>query len=555
MRKQGTPRGGDGALRGQAATPPAAAGNVAAGGRVTGEAIPAGQSERDGRGVAAVVLAAAAWAGYVTRHGLSITEDSATYLGVARNLQLGNGARLAFDEPGRWLDVFPPGLPLLLAAGRPLGLELVDWGRLVTIALLAGNAFLIMSIVRRLAPRPAVVAPLAGVLFVLARGTVEVHERLLSEPLYLLLELLAIRFLLARTSSRRPQLLLAAAALAAGLSLLTRFAGLATIGACAVWLLLAERGPAIRRVATAAGFTALAAVPFATWSLISAALEQSVNRRGAALHPASARHVRVAVSAFSEWLLPARAGPVVTGLGALAVTSIVVVVGWRAMSSVLRPGPRSPLVLLVLVAGSHVALVLATIYFVAEGNYLDRRSLLPSYAAMLPAAAAVLPDLAGRLPSRRLVRAATAGLVVAAAALQVPSVVSHEDDDLDLASPAWQEDPVLARLRALPAGAIVYSNIPSVIWFNTGIGAHRFPGTDVRSGERGTASSPAIEELVASLQRCGGAVVAFDREVVQHQVDARNNAAILGAVGGPVEQFDGTKLIVVRPDAGAGCST
>jgi len=491
-------------------------------------------------------LVAVAWGAFITRYGIAVSVDSATYLGVARNIQHGDGVRLAFDEPGKWLDVFPPGLPLLLAASRGLGIGLLDWGRVATIGLLAVNAVLVVSITRQLAPRPRVLAPLAGALFLLARGTVEAHATLLSEPLYLASELTAILVLLRRTASRRPQLLLALAALAAGMGLLARFAGLATIAACGLWLLVAERGPALRRVVSAGVFGVVAAVPFGVWVLVSANVDESVNRRGAALHPATVKHVRRALGAFSEWLLPARGGPFVTGLSLLLVAAVVGLVSWRALRSLGRGRRPSPLLLLLLVAAGHVALVVFTIFFVAEGNYLDRRSLLPSYAAMLPAGVAVVAELVAppALP-RRVVLAGTTGLVLAAVVLQVPVVARQDREDLGWASASWQGNAVVERVRDLPAGSVVYSNIPSLLWFTTGFEVRRFPGTDVRGGENGRADSAQIRELTAELRRCGGAAVAFEQEVVHAGTDAANNRAILDAVGGDPVEYDDAAVVVV----------
>jgi hypothetical protein len=311
----------------------------------------------------------------------------------------------------------------------------------------------------------------------------------------------------------------------------------------------------LRRLTTAGAFTVIALVPFGVWSVISAAVDESVNRRGAAVHAGSARHLRIAVAAFAEWLLPARAGPIVTAASALAVTAVIGLVGWRAVTSVVRHGPPSPLVLPVVVAAANVGLVLVTVFFVAEGNFLDRRSLLPAYAALLPAGVAVVADVAsnGHIP-RAVVRGGTIGLLVAAFALQVPHVVSQDVEDLGWASASWRDDPAIEVVRSLPPGSVVYSNVPSLLWFTTGVEARRFPGTDVRGGDDGRASAAELDELVRSLRECGGAAVAFDRDVVGASYDADNNAAILAAVGGATDDYDNATVAVVPDDTTARCT-
>jgi hypothetical protein len=514
---------------------------------------PAGRAGRVIYG--SLLVAAIVWGAFITADGIAIGTDSSTYLGVAHNLAQGNGPRIPFGEPGTWLRRFPPGLSLALTPSAALGPSPVAWARVLTIVLLALNTTLVAAIAQRLAPRSRLVGAVAGALFLVAPTVVELHSELWSEPLYLAFELAAVLVLLnGQRFAHRFPLQVHIAGLLAGLSLLTRFVGVATLAACSLWLLLAAQGRPLRKVAVAVQFGLVSIIPFGVWTAVSAAQEETVNSRGVGVLSPGFGHVRIAAAAFRRWLVPVGAGDVVGVLAFVAVSALLGLVAVRTVAA-LRPGRQRALVLPVAVGASHIAVTVFVAFFVGEGNFLDSRTLLPAYATILPVAVAILASD----PLRRHAWFRGAATALAASVLTLNLVnqsfeaVRRSDHDLRWASPFWDETDGIRAVDGLSADAVVMSNLPDLVWFTTDRAALSYPGAT--QGEQGPVPDvAAVTAQLAQMEGCGGALLHIEGRSTSDG-DDETYEAMVELLGIRPNRFPGGEVVVVPPSGADRCTS
>lgn len=185
------------------------------------------QSERVGRhstwaAVVIVAMCAVALALLATRHGPQVTNDSATYLAGARNLEAGRGF-VSYDlQP---ITLFPPGLSLTLAGADRLGLDPVDAARILHAFAYGASVVLVFLLARRHVRREWI-AVAAAAAVALSTAMLNVYTAIWSEPIYCLAAvglILVLESLMARRGQAIP--LAVAAGLIASVGFAYRYAG------------------------------------------------------------------------------------------------------------------------------------------------------------------------------------------------------------------------------------------------------------------------------------------------------------------------------------------
>src|SRR3990172_5701681 len=141
-------------------------------------------------GLAALALVGLLAQRYATAWGGGVSPDSTQYIEGARSLLRGEGIS-APDGAGKPtpITLWPPLMPVLLAAPGLLGLEAADAGRWLTGLLFAANILAIGLTLARATGNSALAAWTGGALMLLSPDLFEVHTWVWSEPLFILLSL------------------------------------------------------------------------------------------------------------------------------------------------------------------------------------------------------------------------------------------------------------------------------------------------------------------------------------------------------------------------------
>lgn len=335
--------------------------------------------------------------------GIGINNDAVEYLTAAYNLVAGEGlAGLNQPKFVRW----PPFLPLLLAAGGSLGMELTDAGRYLN-ALAYGLTIAVAGfwLRRHLASRVLMGAALAVITAFPALS--EYASYLMSEPLFVLLTLLALAQMSAWSTrpAKNAWGWLWGAAACAGLAAVTRYAGVILILTGCLTVLALRNLPWRSKGRYAGAYVVVASLPLAgalarNW-LVSGTLtgDRSQFR---ALSPTRSAFDALgqASDVFQQWLFAMSHPP--DGAGWLLVGAVLLGgagYGWLY----LRPGPArragaDAALPLLLFAAAYVAFFAALAPW-AFHTRIDTRYLLPLYVP-LALAGALLLDQGARTPRR-----------------------------------------------------------------------------------------------------------------------------------------------------------
>lgn len=417
------------------------------------------------------ILLAAAGAGLailVTRWGAGLSDDTYPYVRPALDV--------LESRPPEWNPSWAPFLPMVL-----VGLAQVGIGPLAAIRVLNGllfgvNLYLAGCLSARIAGYPgAVVLGLAAV--GMAPAILEAHAWALSEPLFVTLSAGAILTLgdyLDR--GRRSDAMLAA--LLAGLTAVTRYAGLALIAAGGFVLAVTRGIHSSRRIKESIVFITIALLPIGAYAVRNLLeIGRPVGRSDFHLEfvldfpwVRTARNILV-------WFLPGRVvvdreAILIAIVGAIALGICVLValdrpIGMRGVARSLAHSAHLRLLLAYAVTGLGILVVGRGL--LRGGDTVYERYLVPSQFAILAAIMGVI-GFAWRRSSAK-VRIALALGLIGFLALQgyrtAERAVAIHRDGLGYASSRWHVSETIAYLRARPDRALV-STAPFGIFFWTG---------------------------------------------------------------------------------------
>jgi hypothetical protein len=409
----------------------------------------------------------------VTRRGAYLSPDALAYVGTARNLVDGGGFTLPPGSPP--LGNFPPVYPLLLAAFGALGPDPLTVARFVGPAAFGATILLVGLLVRNLTGSMPL-AVLAQLLVFTATDLLAYHSAALSEPVFLLLALVALAAL-GGCLERRRSLLLLGAALLAGAACLTRYVGLAVVAAGAVGLVLlaSRRADGRRQWRGAIAFGALALAPLFGWlAWVSGKTGRATNRE-AVFHAPDLAYATRGLRNASTWVLPAEVPtPVRFGAAALAVLALVAL-AWRTRRQA-APGAGVAGLLALFGLAYLAALVVDRTFFDVTGR-LDSRFLLPVHVSFIVLAAWALRGIdLGRSHVARIGVSAVVGVHLVSGAVWLYDATTYADvRPGGFTAPAWEDSEVIDQVRALDPSTPVYTNAVDALFFHTGREAAAVP--------------------------------------------------------------------------------
>lgn len=430
-----------------------------------------------------------------TPEGLGLSDDSIAYIAGARSLLAGEGYREAWLESNQPVTHFPPAFSGALALTGLAGINPINGARLLNALLFGMNAALLGALGWRMTKSAAAGIVLAA-LFLVNDSLLRVHAAAMSEPLFLFFSLLAfLGFDFCRFSHpipstgrwTRSESCLALTGLLVSFAYLTRYSGLA-LAATFVLALLFLNDTWKKRAASAAVFLAGFLPPALAWGIRSRLVAGNATNRALVWHPVTAERLEQGLRTFSEFLVPVEEWRrelfktpeifiAAVGVILLAVLSWVVVNGLRRF---FRPSASLPNVIGFtngLYIFGYLAAVLFSISFFDASTPLKARILAPLYLPLL-----LLLVGAGMWIWRRghiVGRAAVIGLAVFLFGLsivgQTRAVSELAKGGQGFASFKWYDSPVVAYVRSLPPGLIIYTNEPGAVYLYTGRGCRVLP--------------------------------------------------------------------------------
>lgn len=491
----------------------------------------------------AIALAAVAGIGLVlhlTRFGPGAGGDSTSYLMGAENLLNGNGfSRYSGGYEIRPIIGFPPFFSVTLAIVGVLDIPLLEASRWLNAAIFAVNIALVSAIVFWLS-RSLVASVLAGLLL-LARSTqLELHAWVMSEPLFVLLSLVAICLLGLYIGRQRVAWLMVAAAVTV-LATLTRYVGAALIGAGVIAILFFGPRSFGRRIRDGVIFVGMSVAPVYVWLLRNRAVGGSLVNRELGYHPMDPDLIRLFLADLSSWFVPHE---VPLPMGIRAALAVIIYGGVLLTAAILLGrawlrwdktrfelvGPDSVLAAVPWLLGLYTAGNLAIIWI--NSTLLDAattatappRYLAPVFVSTLILISIVVAQLLQRAGTPRFVsRVVIAYAIILLAFFATDSLAMFRNPLPYLGYSGrkhlWPE--VVEYLESVPEEVSIISNNPEIIYILAGRPAYVRPiSYDPYRGELREDYEKQFIQLADQLAG-GGAFVVFDeietddREVIE----------------------------------------
>jgi hypothetical protein len=292
-----------------------------------------------------------------------------------------------------------------------------------------------------------------------------------SEPAYLVWQVLAL-WMLARYNARGGRSDLAIAGVAASLGALTRYAGLALLPAGLIVLMAARRRPLRARLVDCAAYTAIAAIPLGLWLLRNVLEASSATGRTVSYRQIHSERIHRAWVTVSGWIGVLRLGAP-TGLwwlGALLAVALAAGLVWYRSFDGLRNDAGWGLVAALVFVVVYAVFLWVSVAVAARGVHFTGRILSPLMLGLILAVVMAGQVSWSALPARYAVPA----LLGLAAVVGVVHAGRLERDAVRVAGAhqpfyvRWRSSPLISQVEALPAGTVVYSNLPGPLWLVTG---------------------------------------------------------------------------------------
>jgi hypothetical protein len=462
-----------------------------------------------------LALASAGLVWYATAWGIGTSPDSVAYIGAARNLAAGQGLTVPFgglvDGP---MTHHAPLYPALLAAFGITGIDPADTARALGAFFMAANVLLAAFLVHNSLPRYSWSPILAGLLVGISPALLEIHSMAWTEPMFIFLGFLGLA-LLGRALEQNSGLLVAASAGLVGLAVLTRYAGLALIATGCLDILLQGNERLAKRLATAASFGLVAITPLALWSIRNLSVTGTATSRSLNFHLIERSQLWQGMSTTSSWLLVPENAPTPIHLVALGllglVTGAAILWLWR------QRRPNQPVFG---ITGGMVGLfvpvygffLLLSISFFDANTPLDGRILSPLYFASVIILVVLFSQFVEASQARfwRIaLLSCTAMLVIGYGQAALSWLQSAHQQGIGFSARAWQQSSVMAEVRDLPAGILVYTNSPEAVYFNGNHRSLRLPRSFETVSQQ---ANPNYDAEIAAVQQqlaTGKAVVVF----------------------------------------------
>ena len=427
--------------------------------------------------------------------GPGLDPDSMSYMHAATTLTHGAGLR---DVNREWASAdstmplahWPPGYSIAIAGTELLGLGAKQGARIIGAIAACVTIAMIVWLVGGVAGTGAGVV--AALLVMVTPAVVQVHESVLSEPLFIALLVLTVTAMV-----RAPDRPLVSGALA-GVASIVRYAGLSLVGGVVLWQL--ARTATLRVRLTRAALAALPAIVLqGVWVLRTVHGAGPSAIRQISIYGEITSTLREGWSTTSAWLVPGMSE--LWGIFVAAGVAILIVVAiWEARP--LRERQTAAMAALLL-AACYLGLVLASRLIADPGIPLDDRLMAPLFVLLEIAMILIVAPAWRRWPmaARALMAVLVALWWGAALRVSAGSARYAVQTGNDFAEDCWRDSPLVAWVRANGGGHALYSNVPEALYFHTGRLSHEFPD------ERDAKTAAAFADTLA---RRNAIAVVFD---------------------------------------------
>lgn len=423
---------------------------------------------------------------FVTRQGIGTSPDAVVYIGAARNFADGKGLTVPFgeviDSP---MTHRPPFYSIVLGTLGVLGLDPLISARWLNAIIFGLLIFSIGFSLQRI-PKVSPAVPIIGSLLLLAAlPMVMIHSHAWTEPLFIILGLSGF-FTLATYFKNSKHIYLLLSALLIGLTALTRYAGIAFVGAGSIAILLLSNRNFITRIAQSVGFGIVSSLPLLFWVIRNLLTTGAATSREFIFHPMSRAHILQTMQTVSAWfLIPSSSSSLIK------ITLLLVMALGLSVVIILHITPRNRkfkqenskipdliqlLIIFILVYGIFLV---ASISFFDANIPMDDRLLSPVFVSLLIMSLYFIDWFLQNYRDRTYIKYIS---VFIAALFSITYFYSslnwalpNSATGMGFSNQTWQQSEIVAEIDTVPPTSEIYSNSPHAVYFMTGRSAMPLP--------------------------------------------------------------------------------
>lgn len=426
-------------------------------------------------------------------YGAAVGFDAVYYLAAAENLATGAGLR-SFE--GLPFVHWPPFFPMILALCEVIGMDAEEAGRWINAAafgliVLVSGVWLTRTLHSRL-------LALGGTFAVLVSYPLtDRSSYLMTEPLFILLTLLALNQADAFLKSGRKMQMVTGAVLF-GLAAITRYAGF--IGMIAgLMLVLLKSGPFSAKIKLPILFGIFASIPVTGVLIYNQITAQTlVGNREFASGQSIAESIRQIIRVIDQWIIPSEQDlmdflyiPVFIFFSMVIIFTLTNIkterVDFRFFSSTILPFG--------LFISTYLVMI-AVITPFSAGSTIDSRYLLPVYVPMVLVASFWIDRLISIDSINPILKWAPMSIIFIGCFIHFGFMVEKNISDTSAAlergyedglpnTATWDESETISWLEENPLAGIVYSPAFDLVWYRSGTpaneGRYRWSGRDFGS--------------------------------------------------------------------------
>jgi hypothetical protein len=321
--------------------------------------------------------------------------------------------------------------------------------------------------------------------------------------------------MLARYATTRRRSDILQAAVAAGLGMLTRYAGISLLLTGVLVVAVFGATGLCARIKHLALFAVVAGVPLGLWFIRNTLFVGHSATGRAVAHYSVSHRFKATPSTLDSWIAPIHVPTIgLWWLIALAGGMLLAVYRpRRLLSAIVSRAGRGVAVMLGFMA-AYVVFLIASASTEAPGVQFSDRILSPALVAAIIAVALAGSVLYRAAPHRRI---ASAAWILCAVLVAWASIHSGRAEQRDLAAQpstlhtVWPHSELIARIKALPPGTVIYSNLSGPLFFITGRQVIQLPNEQL-SRDRGVNPQYLTQMGVIrrELQRNRGVVAELD---------------------------------------------
>ncbi len=473
---------------------------------------------------------------YFTRSSPGMSGDSVWYVMGADNMLVGNGySRTSGGGEIKPIVGFPPFFSIVLAGLGSLGFELIEGSRWVNALMFGVSAFLTWRLIYQYTESKGV--SLAGaVLFLGSSSLIKYHSWVMSEGLYILLQLTVFSLLIAYINSEK-KIIWVLAAVITGAGILTKYIGFSLLFSGALTLLFFSEKDRKTNIINSLLYISVASLPIVVWFIRNSTLGSNLTNRIFTYHPMRLDLLSVYQNEIGNWFLFHRFFSWGQRFLAVAFIATVGPLGflytqireWRLKQPKQQNRARALPWLLIFYTLAFLTIIVVNSAFLdaATTPSAPERYLAPLYVTSIILILITTYDLMRHSRIKTILAPTLAMLLVAIGFLHVlnsMNLYGENGVDLGYLSLRVQNPSLVAGLRGIDQDRLLYSDNPERTYVLTGRTAYFFPVEYSRYTQKTNLNYfEQIAKIRAGLQ-AGGRLIIFgdieeDRDGVTDLLD------------------------------------